>query len=550
MKEIYIEIMERALAAYDDETIAGYIKSVKTDGLREHGFPRLTANIGILISKGRSLNMLPGFIEMMTLCCDQMPDKKGVANDFSVKEICFALMELEKTELIDKSLIEEWKGKIRALNSFESYDCIAVDPSKHYANWAAFAGASEFLRMHYLGVDTTDFVEMELASQVISFNENGLYKEPHHPILYDFVGRLELSVPLFFGYDGKYAAIIDENLKKAGETSLKYQSVNGELAYGGRSAAFLYNESVMSAVYEFEATRYHKLGEREKAGEFKAAALYAARSLMSQLEVYPGHIKNHYDPNAKIACEDYAYFLKYMITVASYAYNAYLYADDDIMPTICPAERGGYIMETDADFHKIIANSGDYYLQFETNADFHYDANGLGRIHKKGVPSELCISTSFVTDPTYTPELPNKFDASLCCYVEDSEGFFTGAQEGVKYKKVSEKIENGYLQFTLECALTNGAIAEQRYEITEHGIDITLRSSENAGFILPVFLFDGKDYTITDINEDKVTVSYKGHTCRYIFDGELQKTGEVMSNRNGRYEIFKLRGSSLHIEME
>ena len=52
MKERYINLMEKALSAYTDEHILRYLSEVKENGLKEHGFPRLTANIGILISHG------------------------------------------------------------------------------------------------------------------------------------------------------------------------------------------------------------------------------------------------------------------------------------------------------------------------------------------------------------------------------------------------------------------------------------------------------------------------------------------------------------------
>ena len=49
MKERYILLMEKSLSAYTDAHILRYFNEVKTNGLTEHGFPRLTANIGILI---------------------------------------------------------------------------------------------------------------------------------------------------------------------------------------------------------------------------------------------------------------------------------------------------------------------------------------------------------------------------------------------------------------------------------------------------------------------------------------------------------------------
>ena len=86
MKEKYIELMEKALSAYSDEHILRYFNDVKEKGLTEHGFPRLTANIGILIAHGRRRDLLPLFLEMMDFCCEQIPRCKA-ANDFSVREI-------------------------------------------------------------------------------------------------------------------------------------------------------------------------------------------------------------------------------------------------------------------------------------------------------------------------------------------------------------------------------------------------------------------------------------------------------------------------------
>ncbi len=65
MKQRYIDLMEKALSAYTDEHIQKYFNNVKTNGLTEHGFPRLTANIGILIAHGKRRDLLPLFMEMM-----------------------------------------------------------------------------------------------------------------------------------------------------------------------------------------------------------------------------------------------------------------------------------------------------------------------------------------------------------------------------------------------------------------------------------------------------------------------------------------------------
>ena len=95
MKEKYLELMSKALSAYSDEHIREYFDRVKVEGLTEHGFPRLTVNIGVLIAHGYRTDLIPLFIKMMDFCCEQIPKVKA-ANDFSVREIAFCLLELER----------------------------------------------------------------------------------------------------------------------------------------------------------------------------------------------------------------------------------------------------------------------------------------------------------------------------------------------------------------------------------------------------------------------------------------------------------------------
>ena len=59
MKKQYFDLMEQVLSAYTDEHIVRYFEDVKNNGLREHGFARLTSNIGILIAHGRRRDLLP-----------------------------------------------------------------------------------------------------------------------------------------------------------------------------------------------------------------------------------------------------------------------------------------------------------------------------------------------------------------------------------------------------------------------------------------------------------------------------------------------------------
>ena len=106
MKEKYIELMERSLSAYSDEHILRYFNDVKTNGLTEHGFPRLTVCIGILNAHARRMDLFPLFLEMMEFCCKTIPCVKA-ANDFSIREVCCCLMLLKGKNVVSEEKLKE-----------------------------------------------------------------------------------------------------------------------------------------------------------------------------------------------------------------------------------------------------------------------------------------------------------------------------------------------------------------------------------------------------------------------------------------------------------
>ena len=109
MRKQVIDIMEKTLSAYTYEHILRYFSDVKEKGLTEHGFPRLTVNIGVLIAHGRRRDLLPIFLEMMEFCCKTIPHVKA-ANDFSVREIVCCILEMEKSGAVPLEYTQRWRG--------------------------------------------------------------------------------------------------------------------------------------------------------------------------------------------------------------------------------------------------------------------------------------------------------------------------------------------------------------------------------------------------------------------------------------------------------
>ena len=552
MKEIYIDIMEKALSAYTDERIQEYINEIKERGLTEHGFGRLTANIGILIAFGRRTDLTDKFIVMMDICCRQMPRTKKCANDFTIREICFCLMLLQEKQAINQEKLDEWRFKLASFNPLKYYDVVPPKPNMILHNWAAFAALSDFIRGKFCGKNTNRFVDLELSTQMRNFDANGMYKDPHNPMVYDLVGRVLMCGLLHFGYKGKYRALIEENVLKSADITAKMQSVTGEIPFGGRSNQFLHNETHLACFCEYFATYFAQQGNMQKAGEFKTSANLAIECILHWLEARPiSHIKNKYDRDSKIGCERYGYFNKYMITVASFAYFAYLLADDSIEPQTAVTQKGGYVAVTSEDFHKIFLNAGNYFVEWETKADFNHDANGIGRIHKKGCHSALCLSVPFPAGETlHKVEKENKMPMSLCGFIKKENVYFYGSEECLHYELLNVKETPEKAEIDLKCSFSDNICFNQSCSVSKDGVELTVNSDCDCGFMVPVFTFDGHEETKITEETNCITVKYAGSECKYIFNGKIGAERTVYYNRNGRYVVYRINSKKLKVEMK
>ena len=556
MKGIYLDIMEKSLSAYTEERIKEYIDEVKEDGLTEHGFPRLGANIGILMAHGRRLELKSTFVEIINLCLYGFAhpiNASKAGNNFAVREVCHALMELEKTDVIDREQLLRWKEKLAALDVSATYTDIVSEDDPTPNNWAYFAVLSEQARGSLCGIESHSFLEHQLPSQLARLDENGMYRDhsmtgPYQPMVYDLVTRNLIGLSLFMGYDGKYANKIEKMMETSDDLTLKMQSVTGELAFGGRSNQCIHNEMMLANYCELRATLLRRKGEQEKAGAFKAAAKKAAETCMHWLQEKPmSHVKNHFDPGLQFGCEGYSYFNKYMITVASNAYMAYLVADDSIESIVAPADMGGFVAETGEDFHKVFMNAGGYFVEIDCNADTGYDACGLGRVHKKDCDPRVCLSVPFPGAKThYLLETPNAHPLSICGFQNTADGLVCSAQEDVHHTLLSKTQSREQCTAVFGCNLNEEPLFNAEYTASSTGVDIAFPGAD--GILLPAFLFDGAKETKITATSGQILVQYNGSFCRYTFSGEPEEYG-LFFNRNGRYRAYKISTDKLHIEI-
>ncbi len=545
MKEKYLELMSKALSAYSDTHIHEYFERVKSEGLTEHGFPRLTVNIGVLVCHGYRQDLIPLFIEMMDFCCEQIPKVKA-ANDFSVREIVFCIFELQKNGMFTDE-IDRWKKDLSKIVATECYDKFASAPDQVIGNWALFTAVSEYARSLLIGVDNEDFVELQIENQLHRLDENGMYMDnishdAHQPIVYDLVPRYLFTLLLHFGYRGKYFEQIDKILRETALMTLRMQSLTGEIAFGGRSNQFVHNEALLAIIFEFEANRYAHKGDRQTAGCFKAATARAIEVTEYWLSKEPiRHIKNRFPTETRYGCEKYAYFDKYMITAASHLFSAYLICDDSI-----PA---GDFDDSDScfmaskHFHKLFMRSGGYFLEFDTNADPHYDSSGLGRVHRCGAPSSICISLPCTDTPKYKVGTEDKFRASLCPGVmtDGKEVFACDSDEAIEI--VSYSSDKARLKYPM------GTTAD--YVIADGSVKVKVKGEGEILHMLPAFSFDGENETRIDLRGNSLEIAYEEWKCRYTASGTIRDLDKTARNRNGYYKLFCAEGiDELEIKIE
>lgn len=544
MKEKYLELMKKALSAYSDEHIHEYFDRVKAEGLTEHGFPRLTVNIGVLVAHGFRQDLIPLFVEMMDFCCEQIPKVKA-ANDFSVREIVFCLFELKKQGKF-LSDIERWTKQLSTIIPENCYDKFAKNPDDLIGNWALFSALSEFARQKLTGCDSEAFIDLQLENQLHRLDENGMYmdnlkEEAHQPIVYDLVPRYLFSLLLHFGYRGRYYDRIDSMLKSTAMMTLQMQSVTGEIAFGGRSNQFIHNEGLLAIIFEFEANRYAREGDLATAGKFKTAIARAMEITDYWLDREPiRHVKNRFPTETKYGCEKYAYFDKYMITTASHIFSAYIICDDNIQESHFDNYDSSF-MPSDH-FHKLFIRSGEYFLEFDTDADPHYDASGLGRVHRYGAPSPICMSLPCAGNPKYNVCAEEKVRASLCpgTIIDGTPVFACDKDEIIKVVDYSSH------SATLEYPLKLRA----EYKI-DNMVEIKVSGENRVLHMLPTFSFDGESEAKITLENNVLQIEYQGWICRYSTDGEIKDLCKAARNRNGFYRLFYAEGyETLNIKIE
>lgn len=561
-KDYYLDMMEVAVNAYKKEELELRVHQQELIPIQDiQAFSRITSAIGILLAHGRISEYNTLWEKMMDQCCrDIGNEREDQMADFALKEIMLVFKAMG--DKVTSSKKAEWAEKLKEFNPYVAYQ-LTLEKTKvsDLHNILIYNLAGEYLRETEGFVDTTDYFERHWPTQFERFDENGMYADPGAPILYDLTTRVQMQLILGNGYKGKFFDRLDGYLKKAGLMTLFMQSPCYELPYGGRSNQYLFNEALIAANCEYEASRYKRLGDMKKAMIFKRSAHLAVNSIKRWLnEKPPKHIKNFYSADSKYGTESYGYYDKYMMTMGNFIYIAYLFSDDSIPESLCPAELGGYVFKTSPRFHKVFANSNHHGIEIDYKADTKYDSTGIGRYHKMGIPSELALSTPFTDHPAF--ELAArvlKGRLSICAGWECGNG-------NIQYlSELSDNLncnfqflrQNGEevvfrMEYTGSSIIGCEGVSET-YTLNKEGVailaELTSPVVDKIYYQLPLLATNGMNRTAMSTTCKGISINMDDYTYHISTDGLISVDMTRFGNRNGEYNLGRIHraGTLVHV---
>jgi hypothetical protein len=193
-------------------------------------------------------------------------------------------------------------------------------------------------------------------------------------------------------------------------------------------------------------------------------------------------------------------------------------ADDSIRETPIPSEFGQYIVDLRPTFHKVFAAAGGNYIETDTSADTHFNATGLQRFHRRGVPLSP-LSDSAAADRTYGPDNTPKaaITPGIQWKTSPQDSWHSLASEMIESCELLDSDTTaGVVKFKLRYTLKSAAgMIEQQWKIDSEGIDCSELVSPAARavetrFIFPAMVSDGAKETKLSLDGSKFAIDRTG----------------------------------------
>lgn len=508
---------------------------------RQYSTPAFALAAALLVTEADRGDLLEPAARALSFSISALVNKTTADNhaDFYIPMVIHARRLLAPR--VEPAIADAWTRGLESLVPEKTYS-----DTTPRGNWNIVNVAGELLRRKD-GLVPKDqlaahekYIERCLEAQQKHMTKFGMYEDPNVPLAYDAFPRLWLEDVLADGaYQGAHHEQLERFLSLGGLSTLLLLSPTGEWASGGRSSHHQWNEAQVAVISEINASRWKRWGRPDVAGAFKRAAHLALES-MRRWQRPSGElwiVKNRADPAARHGYEGYSFHSQYNLLAMAMLAIAYQRADDAIGERPVPSECASYVFDLRDTFHKVCAAAGGTYVLIDTGADPHYNATGLQRVHKAGVPYSP-LSDSAAGERSYGPadhRVKSAVSPAIGWREADTGDWVSLSQfagkrgdEGRVVRAADLDVEDRTderVVFRLRYELDGPGARpiEERYMIDESGVEVHSRIGGDhapaaARLTFPVLVSDGAQNTKVTIDESSLTVVHDGAklTCEVL----------------------------------
>lgn len=536
----YLELIAGAVdffARHQDP--AGAIIDPVSKGERQYSTPAFAAAAGLLVKEAKRSDLLDPATRAVSCALTALVERRAADHhaDFYIPLLVHAFRSLQDVVPLEQR--QAWSDQFKRIDPEVTYRA-----DLRGMNWNIVSCSGELLRRRD-GLVTEEklapqlaYLEKCLAGHLDRLTPLGLFEDPGSPMAYDAFSRLWLEDVLAdSAYDGAHAERIRAFLRTGGLSTLLLLSPTGEWASGGRSGLHNWADAQIVAICEINAVHWKRRGRDDVAGAFKRAAHLAFQSAARWRR--PGGdlwiIKNRAEPTKRLGYEHYSHHSQYNLLPMAMLAIAYDRADDSIDERPTPAEVGGYVFDVRKTFHKVAAAAGGYYVLIDTAADAHYNATGLQRVHRVGVPLSA-LSDSAAGDRAYGPNEAPKAAIALGIEWKDDEpngqwlglADFSRGEERRIVRTVNLDVRSSHrdrVEFALTYDLSGdgqrGRTLCEKYVLTADAVEQTSSVDGKASAFrahVPVLVSDGASDMVVEMGDTAFTVSQEESVTSVQFD--------------------------------
>ena len=175
----------------------------------------------------------------------------------------------------------------------------------------------------------------------------------------------------------------------------------------------------------------------------------------------------------------------------------------------------------------------------------HYDANGIGRIHKRNAPAPICLSVPVSKEPKYNTGTPNPHYMSLCAGYEESGEKIYALKDNSRYEVIKKEATDTYSMCELKITIDDKKELKEIVTVTNEGVTIEVSGNDNLIFMLPAIKTDGKYESQISLEENTLYLAFMEHNLTYSTNGKISYTENTVANRNGIYYVYEAKGKDI-----